>query len=145
VVGAGRLSSGAGPAGDPESVVRRFHELQSSFYSGGEAEPLLGLLDEQVAWHVPGRNAIAGDHRGREAVMDYFRRRRELASATFTIEVRGVLAVGGTVVQVAGGTAERRGRRWTWDTVGIFRVAGGRIAEGWLVALDQAAFDEIWS
>ena len=134
-----------GVAEDPESVVRRFHERQSWFYSGGEAEPLLDLLDEQVVWHVPGRNAIAGDHRGRDAVMDYFRRRRELASATFTIQVRDVLAVGGTVVQVAGGTAERRGRRWTWDTVGIFRVADGRIAEGWLVPLDQAAFDEIWS
>ena len=78
-------------------------------------------------------------------MLDYFRRRRELARATFRIEVRGVLAAGDTVVQIAGGTAELGGQSRTWETVGIFRVVGGRIAEGWLVPLDQAAFDRIWS
>jgi limonene-1,2-epoxide hydrolase len=40
---------------------------------------------------------------------------------------------------VLGGTTRR------WRTVGIFEVAGGRIAECWLVPFDQHAFDEIWA
>jgi ketosteroid isomerase-like protein len=49
------------------------------------------------------------------------------------------------VVQLADGAALRDGRELRWETVGVFRVADGRIAECWLVPFDQASFDEIWS
>jgi hypothetical protein len=39
----------------------------------------------------------------------------------------------------------RDGAVVSWETVGVFRVADGRIAECWLVPFDQATFDEIWS
>jgi hypothetical protein len=32
-----------------------------------------------------------------------------------------------------------------WETVGVYRIADGRIAECWLVPFDQGAFDEIWA
>lgn len=53
--------------------------------------------------------------------------------------------IAGRVVQLAGGRASREGREVRWETVGVFWVADGRIAECWLVPFDQAAFDEIWS
>jgi ketosteroid isomerase-like protein len=96
-------------------------------------------------WHVPGRSSIAGDHEGIEAVMDYFERRRALARATFRVHVREVLARGDLVIQLAGGTAELRGSEVGWETVGIFRVRDGRIAEGRLVPFDQYLFDQVWS
>jgi ketosteroid isomerase-like protein len=98
-----------------------------------------------VVWHVPGRNAIAGDHTGIEAVMDYFERRRALARATFKVHVRAVASTGDVVFQLAGGTAELGGREVAWETVGVFRVRDGRIAEGRLVPFDQYLFDELWS
>jgi ketosteroid isomerase-like protein len=39
----------------------------------------------------------------------------------------------------------RDGRELSWETVGVFRVADGRITECWLVPFDQSVFDEIWS
>jgi hypothetical protein len=33
----------------------------------------------------------------------------------------------------------------SWSTVGFYRLRGDRIAECWLVPLDPAAFDAIWS
>jgi hypothetical protein len=48
-------------------------------------------------------------------------------------------------VQLAGGRGLREGREVSWETVGVFRVVDGRIAECWLVPFDQAVFDEIWS
>jgi ketosteroid isomerase-like protein len=126
-------------------VVRQFHERQRAFYAGGPSEPLRKLLAEDVVWHVPGHNPIAGDHTGIEAVMDYFERRRALARATFKIQVRAVAATGDLVFQLAGGTAELGGREVAWETVGVFRVRDGRIAEGRLVPFDQHLFDRLWS
>ena len=131
--------------GTPESVVREFHEVQGRFYAGGPADPLAERLTEEVVWHVPGRNRIAGDHRGRERVLDYFALRRELTDATFRVKVGAIMASGDAVVQFADGEAEREGRRLEWRTVGVFRVADAQIAECWLIPLDQPAFDEAWS
>jgi ketosteroid isomerase-like protein len=77
--------------------------------------------------------------------MGYFERRRALARRTFRVHVRDVLASGDLVVQLAGGTAELGGDEVEWETVGIFRVRDGRIAEGRLVPFDQYLFDEVWS
>jgi ketosteroid isomerase-like protein len=76
--------------------------------------------------------------------MDYFRRRRALARATFQVQVREVLAADDLVMQLAGGTAELGGREVQWETVGVFRVRDGKIAEGRLVPFDLYLFDEIW-
>lgn len=138
------LGSAAAPI-DPVSVVRRFHEAQARAYAGGELEPLRELLSEDVVWHVPGQSLIAGRHRGVGGVLSYFERRRALTDASFRVHVRGVAPIGDRVVQLAGGTAGRDGRELAWETVGVFRVAEGRIAECWLLPFDQPAFDEIWS
>ncbi len=139
---------GSSPAAaDPVSVVRRFHALQAQLYagSGSSGDSVRDVLDESVVWHVPGASSIAGDHRGVEAVLEYLDTRRRMTDSTFRVTVHGLAMIAGRVVQLAGGRALRRGREVRWETVGVFRVADGRIAECWLVPFDQAAFDEIWS
>jgi ketosteroid isomerase-like protein len=127
-------------------VLRDFYEAQGRFYAGeaGE-EAVTDLLADDIAWHVPGRNAIAGDYRGKPAVLDYFARRRDKARGSFRVTVRRTLADDEFVLQLAGGRAELGGRVREWETVGVYRIAEGRIAECWLVPFDQHAFDEIWS
>ena len=133
-------------AADPMSVVRRFYDAQARVYAGsGPADSLLDLLDEDVLWHVPGASAIAGEHRGLEAVLAYFDTRRRMTDSTFRVTIHGAAMIAGRVVQLAGGRAMRDQREVSWETVGVFRVVDGRIAECWLVPFDQAAFDEIWS
>lgn len=128
------------------ALVRRFHELQSAFYGGGQIEPLVDLLCEDVRWHVPGRNAISGDYAGRDDVLGYFRRRREVARARFRLDVREVVATGEIVFQLVAGIVERAGDTTrTWETAGVLRVCGGRISECWMVPFDQHLFDEIWA
>ncbi len=61
-----------------QRLVRRFHAAQWSFYGGETGVEAVGaLLTDEVAWHVPGRNPIAGDYRGKPRVLDYFARRRD--------------------------------------------------------------------
>ena len=142
----GVVDLGSAPgAADPVSVVRRFHDEQARVYAGGSIDAVRALLSDDVVWHVPGASAIAGEHRGADAVLEYFRRRRDMMDGTFRVEVHGASTIAGRVVQLAGGRAVRGGEVLSWETVGVFRVAGGRIAECWLIPFDQAAFDRIWS
>ncbi len=114
-------------------------------YAGGDLEAVAELLAPDVVWHVPGGSPIAGDHHGREAVLAYFERRRALADRSFVMRPKGVLEDGDAVVQLVDGEAVIGGERRTWSTAGVYRIADGRLAEVWLVPLDLAAFDAIWS
>jgi 2'-5' RNA ligase len=136
---------GASGAGDPLSVVERFHSEQARVYAGGDTSRLAELLADDVVWHVPGRSRIAGEHRGRDAVLAYLDLRRQMTDATFKVTVHGVGPIADSIVQLAGGRAQRDGREVTWETVGVFRVRSGQISECRLVPFDQLAFDEIWS
>ncbi|HSC02229.1 MAG TPA: RNA 2',3'-cyclic phosphodiesterase [Solirubrobacteraceae bacterium] len=139
------LGSALGAA-DPLSVVRRFQAEQSGLYAGsGDVGGVRDLLASDVVWHVPGASAIAGEHRGVEAVLAYMDARRRMMDGTFRVVVHGAALIAGRVVQLAGGVAVRDGHDVTWETVGVFRVFEGRIAECWLVPFDQAGFDSIWS
>jgi ketosteroid isomerase-like protein len=132
--------------GEPDDLrtFEAFRQAQGAFYRGGPAEPLAGLLAEDVTWIVPGRNAIAGTYRGRQAVMDYFARRRDLTDASFEITTRRVLSDDQGVVAFAGGRARRGGVEKTWETVGVYDIEEGKVVRGMLLPFDQAEFDEIW-
>jgi ketosteroid isomerase-like protein len=124
------------------SAFEEFARRQSAMYRGGDAEAVRDLLTPDVVWHVPGTSPIAGDHRGRDAVMAYFERRRALAGGGMTIVPGERLIAGDTVVQLADGLI---GESLRWRTVGVYRFDGDRVAEAWLVPLDLAAFDAIWT
>jgi ketosteroid isomerase-like protein len=126
-------------------VIRRLHAAQGAFYAGGPAAPLRALLADDIVWTVPGRNAIAGVYAGPDAVMDYFARRRDLASRTFRMHPGEMLTGDGEHVAVlTDGTATLDGREQRWSTVGLYRVRGDRVAACWLLPLDPEAFDRVW-
>jgi len=77
-------------------------------------------------------------------VLAYMEVRRRIMDGTFRGDVHGAAMIAGRVVQLAGGRGMRGGEEVAWETVGVFRVSGGRIAECWLIPFDQAAFDRIW-
>lgn len=126
-------------------LIVRFHEIQGEFYAGAPDGPLRELLTEDVVWSVPGSNAIAGVYEGIEGVMDYFARRRDLASHTFKMHPGEVLVGDGDHVAVlTDGTAIIAGvARW-WSTIGLYRFRDERVAAGWLLPLDQGVFDSVW-
>jgi uncharacterized protein len=131
---------------EARAVLARLHAAQGAFYAGGPPDPLRALLSEDIVWVVPGENAIAGDYRGIDAVMAYFARRRELADGSFRMHPGDVLAGDGDrVAALTDGTATIDGIEHHWSTVGLYRVRDGRIAACWLLPLDPAAFDAIWS
>lgn len=109
-------------------------------------EPVRDLLTDDIEWHVPGKNPIAGVYRGIDAVLEYFCRRRALASNSLRLHP-GELLVGDQhhLAVLTDGTATLDGAERRWSTVGLYRVRDGRISGCWLLPLDQDAFDEAWS
>ena len=72
-------------------LLRRLHQAQQAFFAGGDEAPVRALLTDDIHWHVPGHNAIAGDYQGIDAVLAYFRRRRDLVDRTFRLHPGDVL------------------------------------------------------
>jgi acyl-CoA thioesterase FadM/ketosteroid isomerase-like protein len=132
-------------AREVSAIVEEFLTLQREMYAGGDLAPVEKLLADDVVWHVPGTSPIAGDYRGREAVAGYFRLRRELAGGRITITTEGETHHEEALVQLANGRAPLGAREAVWRTAGVYRVADGRIAEAWLVPLDQEHFDRVWA
>jgi ketosteroid isomerase-like protein len=127
-------------------LLEALYQAQAAFYDGGDdTADLRGLLADDIAWHVPGRSPIAGHYHGHQEVLCYFGARRAGAKATFRVLPRAILAEDEQAVHLADGQLERDGQLRTWQTVGVFRIAGGQIAECWLVPFDQYLFDELWS
>jgi ketosteroid isomerase-like protein len=127
-------------------LLDRLHKVQNEFYAGGSGAAFEQLLAPGVTWTVPGDNRIAGTYCGLEEVLDYFRRRRDLADRTFQMRRRDVLVGDGDrLAALTDGFATIRDVRHCWSTVGLYDVVGRRIAACWLLPLDQRGFDAIWS
>jgi len=127
-------------------LLERLHAAQNEFYAGGPGDALEAILTRTVTWTVPGANRIAGAYRGRDEVLAYFARRRDLARRTFRLTQRDVLVgEGDRIAALVDGVATIGDVEHRWSTVGLYDVAGRRIAACWLLALDQRAFDAIWS
>ena len=152
------LTDGNIAQGDLVNVVRRqirtyarmkafeeFARRQSAMYRGGDADAVRELLAPDVVWHVPGTSAIAGDHRGRDAVMAYFERRRALAGGAMTIVPGERLVAGDTVIQLADGVIERDGEHCTGAppaSTASTATASPRPGSSRSIS---AAFDAIWT
>ena len=128
----------------PAELVAELHRRQGEMYAGGPVDAVVELLAEDIVWHVPGHSPIAGDHRGVPQVIEYFERRRRLASATMRMHPGELIADGEAVVQLVDGSAELGGKTVEWRTAGVYRVEE-QVREVWLVPLDLDLFDRIWS
>ena len=110
------------------------------------AEAAPRLFADDAVLHVPGASLLAGDHHGPSAIADgYFRRQRDLAAGTLTLEpvrmdvrdTRGVLVYDVRANRGADVLCDRQ--------VGVFRLGKGKIQEGWIESSDQERFDRFFS
>jgi uncharacterized protein len=104
-----------------EALLRQEYESRP-----GHDEGLSEVLSEDVVWRVLGTSAISGVYRGRDEVLEYVRRRRELADDTFEIKVEEVLANDQHGLVIASGRARLGGQDYEWRAHGLYRFAGGR-------------------
>ena len=122
-------------------LIRRGYEA----FGRGDIATVLGILDPDIHWHIPGRSPLSGDYTGHDEVIAFFTKTQELAAGTFAIEIDEMLAGTQRVVALCTVSAQRNGRQWSTPEVHVWRVADGRAVEFREYQGDQQAEDEFWS
>ena len=130
---------------DPEARAQRNAEVVRALtvaLGARDAAAVEALLADDVVYHFPGRNPIAGTYRGRAEVMAFFRRFPSLLDGPPTTDTHDVLSSEAHGADMSALTATRGGRSHAWRAVRIYHLAEDRISEVFVTIDDQQAFDE---
>jgi uncharacterized protein len=127
-------------AGHPN--VARIMDGYAAFAKGDFAV-LNDLFAEDVLWHEPGRNQLAGDYRGRDAVYEFFGRLMELTEGSLRLDIQTVFADDEHGVALVASSASRGGRSVTAKDAHIFRLRDGMVVEFWNASTNPYAYDEL--
>ena len=123
-------------------LIRRFHDAQLR----ADAAVLMGLLADDVVWHVPGKNLLSRDYHGKAEVAGFWSRVRELSGGTIRTELLDVLGSDGYGIALVKVHGEREGRRLGGQFQAFtYRIENGKIAEFWFMVEDRYAVDAFWS
>ena len=123
-----------------EALVRRGYDA----FATGDMNTIRELLDEDVIWHAPGRNPLAGDFRGIDEVLGFFGRSMETTQGTLQVAVEDVMVSDhGAVVQRA--TARRKDVSLDDVGVNVFLIQNGKAVEVWQHWGNPYAADEFLS
>src|SRR3954451_22744864 len=102
-------------------------------------------LSEDVVWRVGGASAMAGEYRGRRAVLRFLASTARLTGGTYRSELLYALADDDHVVAVYRAHGRREERAIDIVQVLLCEVRDGCLAEVVALPTDQAVFDAFWS
>ena len=124
------------------AIVRRGYQA----FNEADLETLTRLFDPQATWHTPGRSALGGDRRGRDAVFAQFARYGSGTHGSFRAALQDVLGgEDGRVVGIHHSSARRNGKALNTSCCVVFQVRQGRIVSGSEHYCDLHQWDEFWS
>ena len=98
-----------------------------------------------VRWHFPGRNPLAGDYEGIDAVFAFFGRSAQLTHGTLRLSIDDVLADDRRVVAFVAVHAEREGRVLDDRSLQVFEFQDGKVSEVWTYPGDVYGQDAFYA
>ena len=116
-----------------QALIERAYEA----FARGDIPTVLGILADDILWHVPGRGPLSRDYHGHAEVLEFFRHFMNLSEGTFRIAVDSVLAKGDRVVVLVTESARRNERHWSSPQVHAWTVEGGKATVFWQYQGDQ--------
>jgi ketosteroid isomerase-like protein len=124
-----------------EDLLRRGYDA----FGRADMAAIAELFADDIVWHFPGNNPLAGDYKGRDNVLAFFGKSVEQAGGTLRVEVHDILANDEHGVALTRSTAQRGGKSLDDLGVQVFHVRDGKAVESWSHPGNQAAIDEFWS
>lgn len=109
-------------------------------FGAGDMQTVDALLSDDIVWHSPGNNTLAGDHKGKDQVFGLFAKLVELTEGTFRQEIHDLLANDEHAVALVE-EAWDKPRPFRGRSVHMWHVRDGKPSEFWLFNEDQAAAD----
>jgi ketosteroid isomerase-like protein len=113
-------------------------------FAQGDVPAVLGMLSEQITWHIPGRSPLSGDYTGHEEVVGFFTKSMELSAGTLRVQMDELLADGDRVIALTTVSARRNGTSWSAPEVHVWRVLDGMATEFREYQGDQQTEDDFW-
>ena len=123
--------------------IARLREGYTAF-GKGDLAALDDLFAEDIRWHVPGRNQLAGTYEGRSAVYEMFGRLMQVTEGSFRADVRTMFADDEHAVAIVDETAHRGDASFALTNTHLFRFSGEKIVEFWEMTGDQYAVDAVF-
>ena len=122
-------------------LVRRGFEA----FNTGDIDTLVEIIADDAVQIMPGDNIIAGEHKGREAILAMYARLFDETTGTLKVVLEGTYAAGNSVVAIYHGTAKRNGRSLDQRNALVFEIEHGRAVRLTDLPADLAAADLFWS
>ncbi len=122
-----------------EDLLRRGYNA----FAQGDIDALNELFADDIVWHSPGDNPLAGDLHGKQEVFGLFARLNELADS-FEQELHDVIANDEHGVGLVSVRATRGERTLEQNAVHVWHMSDGQATEYWLHAYDQTEVDAFW-
>lgn len=113
----------------------------------GDFEGMLDHYTDDDVLHYPGRNALSGAHRGKDAIRKWGRKIDELLGVGGSLKrtLHDILASDDHAIQLVSVEARRAdGRSASWNAAVVMHVREGKISEVWLNIDDPYAVDELF-
>ena len=109
-------------------------------FRAGDIDKLRPLIAPDVVWHVPGSHPLAGEVRGRDAVLDWLAALRSLG---FRLAEHDVFGNDDHVCALSVVGAGREGIDVETSVVSIFHYRDGQQLERWFYPQDTTAWNKI--
>jgi len=121
-----------------QTVLRGFQA-----FADGDMATMKSLFAADATWHFAGRNRWSGDYTGPDSIVEYMT--GVAGEAAIDNEAHAVLADDDHVVVLVKTSSSRNEKSYFGNTVFVFHVNDGQIAEAWAVPSDQYGSDEFWA
>jgi ketosteroid isomerase-like protein len=119
-----------------EQVLREADQAQLR----GDFEAFMGFFTDDVVVHIPGKSSFAGDHKGKDQFAELFARFSERVPE-FTFEAHSYLADDEHGVSLQKSHYKRGDETLDSDDAFVCHFQDGKIAEFWLLSVDNDAVD----
>jgi len=124
------------------ALVRRIQQAMSA----GDLATLEQMYTRDCVVYLPGDHPLAGEHKGRDAVLNVARRMHEETKGTLRLEPPQLFTDGrGHVIVLNRLTAERRGRRHDAARAVNFTIVGDQIAAIEVYEPDLDHANQFWA
>ena len=125
--------------------AQRIRDADAAFSRGDVAYLREAYFAPDITWHFPGRNALAGQYEGPDAVMAFFGRSMQLTQGSLHLEVEDVVANDARAIAIVRVTAAREGRTLDDRSLQLFEFRDGKVAEVWTYPGDVYAQDAFYA
>ncbi len=113
-------------------------------FGQGDLDTVMGLFADDIVWHVPGRNPLAGEYRGKDSVMAFFGKLMEETGGTFRLAVHDIAATDRHALAIVDFHAERKGKSIDSHAIHVWHLRDGRAEIFRSVAIDPYGDDAFW-